>query len=152
MNISNKKFNREFTSLDKYEVGISLTGSEVKSIRLGRARLEGAYVKFDSMGRLMLVGCDISLYSFAHDKLQYDPKRTRYLLMHKKELVKLHSKLSRGGANNTIIPTKFYFKGNIIKLEISLASGKKTWEVGKMEKNEDTKRNVAKEMKDYLKK
>ena len=148
MKIINKHINREYLILDKFEAGISLTGSEVKSIRQGRISFVGAFVKFVS-GSPVLVGAQIFPYQF-NGNLDYDDKRTRKLLLHKKEILRLTNRLSER-PNLTIVPVSCYTKGSLIKLEIALVQGKKTWEKKKTEKNKAETRRVEKEIKEELK-
>ena len=145
MKIINKNVKREFSILDTVEAGIALTGSEVKSIRDGRMSLTGAYVRFIGDG-LFLVGAQIHAYKFNGDA-DYDDKRTRRLLLHKREMLKLQNKLSER-SNLTIVPISCYTKGRLIKLEIALSQGKKTWEKKRVEKEKSETRRVEKELKE----
>lgn len=148
MKIINKHISREYLILDKLEAGIALTGSEVKSIRMGRISFIGSYVKF-VMGAPVLIGAQIFPYQFNGDT-DYDDKRTRKLLLHKKEILRLTNRLSER-PNLTIVPVSCYTKGSLIKLEIALVQGKKTWEKKKTEKNKTEVRRVEKEIKEGLK-
>ncbi len=145
MKIINKNAKRDFSLLDTFEAGIVLSGGEVKSIRQGRMNLHGTYVRFLS-DKLYLVGAQIHAYQFSNDS-EYDDKRTRALLLHKSELLRLRNRLSER-PNLTIIPISCYTKGRHIKLEIALAQGKKTWEIKKIEKNKDENRRISKELKE----
>jgi SsrA-binding protein len=147
--IFNKRVGREYNILDTFEAGISLIGSEVKSIKEGRVKLDGAYVKFIS-GMPMLVNCDVPLYQFATIE-NYDSNRSRRLLLHKKEIIRLITKLS-SSSRLTVIPLSIYEKSGKIKLEIGLVSGKKTWEIKRVEKNRDENRRIDKEIKEWVKK
>ncbi len=146
--ILNKKSYRDYEIIDKIEAGIILTGPEVKSIREGRIRLEDAYVKITE-NDIILINADIAPYKFSNDK-NFDSKRIRKLLLNKKEILKLRTKMNAKG-NLTIIPLACYNKKNIIKIEIGLARGKKNWEVKKVEQNRDEKRREEKEFKEYYK-
>jgi SsrA-binding protein len=146
MKIINKKVSHEYNIIDTYQAGMSLLGAEVKSIKEGRVKLDGSYVKFIS-GIPTLVNCDIPLYKFATID-NYDSNRSRKLLLHKKEIIRLISKLS-GNSRLTVVPLFIYDKAGKIKLEIGLASGKKTWEIKKIEKNRDEKRQIQKEIKQW---
>lgn len=146
MKIINKYINREYTILEKYEAGIVLTGAEVKSLRQGRIQFKGAFVKILDNGAVLL-NCEIGPYEQMRIN-DYDPRRTRQLLLHKKELIRLRTKLAQGG-NLTIVPLICYNKGNRLKLEIGLCRGKKTWEKKKVEKERDVKRQIEKELKQY---
>lgn len=146
MKIINRYLSREFETIEKYEVGIVLTGSEVKSIRKGNMHFKDAYVKLMDHGAVLL-NAEIPQYFFSQNA-KYDPRRTRKLLLHKSELIRLRTKIS-GGGSLTIIPVSCYNKGHLIKLEIALAKGKKTWERKKVEKDRDVKRQTEKEIKEY---
>ena len=148
MKITNRKFHREYQEIEKYEVGISLTGPEVKSIRAGRMSLDDAFVKIFESGPY-LINAQIQAYEFAKND-SYDPKRSRKLLMHKKELLRLKVKIAGGGAL-TLAPIACYNKGRLIKLEIALARGRKDLEKRKLEKKRDIKRNEKREAKEYIK-
>lgn len=149
MKIINKYINREYTVLEKYEAGIVLTGAEVKSVRKGNIQFKNAFVKIMGDGAV-LINCEIPIYKFARPE-GYDLRRTRKLLLHKEELIRLRTKLSSGG-NLTIVPLSCYTKRALIKLEIALCKGKKTWEKKKVEKEKNIKRQVEKEIKEYVKK
>lgn len=148
MKIINKYLNREYEILEKYEAGIALTGAEVKSIRKGSIHFKDAYVKLLDNGAV-LINAEISRYYFAPDK-NYDPRRTRELLLHQKEIIRLKTKLAQGG-QLTIVPVSCYTKGHLLKLEIGLARGKKTWERKKVDKERDIQRQTEKEIKEYTK-
>jgi len=143
--IINKKANREYEIIDKIEAGIVLTGAEVKSIREGKIKLEDSYIKFID-NTPVLLNAQIYPYKFAHN-VEYDSKRSRKLLLNKKEIEKLKIKMKAKG-NLTMIPLACYNKKNLIKIELGLAKGKKIWEVKKIEKNRDEKRRIEKELKE----
>lgn len=124
MKIVNHKATFDYQILDRYEAGVQLLGLEVKSLREGHAKLEGAFVKLIGQDAF-LVNAQIFPYQYARPET-YDPKRTRRLLFHKKELISLRSKIE--GANLTLIPLSWYTKGSHIKLEVGLARGKKQYE------------------------
>jgi SsrA-binding protein len=138
MKIVNKKAGFDYTLIDKYEAGISLHGSEVKSLRDGRATLDGSFVKLMGM-EAYLIGGHIYPYPFSRQE-DYDPKRSRKLLLHKKELIKLKHRIDADGL--TLIPVSLYTKGRQIKLEIALAKGKKQFEKREVMKKRDDKRNI----------
>lgn len=148
MRIINRYLNREYDIIEKYEAGIVLTGSEVKSVRKGNIQFKDAYVKLVGH-RAVLLNAQIPLYQYAHPT-DYDPRRTRQLLLHQDELIRLQTKCAQGG-QLTIVPISCYTKGHLIKLEIGLARGKKTWERKKVEKERDVKRQMEKAMKEYVK-
>jgi len=147
MKIINRKFHREYSEVEAIEAGISLYGSEVKSIRKGGLKLDDSYVKIMDKG-VFLINAQIPIYEYA--KIEgYDPKRSRKLLLHKKELLRLRTKIASGGL--TLAPKSCYNKGPLIKLEIALVKGRKDIEKRKLEKNRDIKRNEKREVKDYMK-
>lgn len=148
MKVINRNINREYEIVEKYEAGISLTGAEVKTVRQGRIKLEGAYVKIIG-SEVCLINAEIAIYEYARPE-GYDSRRTRKLLLHKSEILRLKTKLS-AGANLTIVPIACYNKKSLLKLEIALSKGKKTWEKKKVEKERDEKRRVEKEMKEQMK-
>jgi SsrA-binding protein len=145
MKVINKKFNREYTSLETYEAGIVLSGAEAKTVRQGIVKLEESFVKIIN-GEVFVINLQIPAYKFARTE-GYDPARTRKLLLNKKEIIQLTTKLA--SSNLTIIPVSCYNKDNHIKLEIALAKGKKTWEVKRVEKDRDVKRDDEKELREY---
>jgi len=120
--IRNRKAYHDYEIIEKLEAGVKLLGYEVKSIKEGKGTLQGAYIKILD-NTLVLLGFNLPIYSRASTILNYDSTRTRKLLVHKNELETLKIKTERQGY--TIIPIKFYTKGNIIKIEIGLAKGKK---------------------------
>lgn len=147
MKITNRKATYDYTILDRFEAGIHLLGSEVKSLKGGHASLEGAFVRLIG-SEAYLVNAQIFPYLYARPE-GYDPKRTRKLLLHKKELISLKSKLD--GANLTLVPLFWYTKGPLVKLEVGLARGKKQYEKREAKKREDMKRELESEFRGKLK-
>lgn len=121
MKIINKRAFHDYLISDRIEAGIKLTGPEVKSVKGGRIILEKAYVKIIG-SEIYLVNGSIPLYPFARVE-NYESNRTRKLLLNKKEIIALKSKIERSSL--TIIPLKCYTKHGLIKLEIGLGKGKK---------------------------
>lgn len=147
MKVYNQKFARNYEKIDSLEAGIVLNGAEVKSVRLGRINLNDAYVKI--VGKeAYLVNAEIASYpySFISD---YQPKRTRKLLLHKKEIIRLKTKIQ--GERLTVVPVSCYNKGDIIKLEIALARGKKDFKKRKLEKRKEQERKEKRKIKEYFK-
>jgi len=136
------RFNYEF--LEKIEAGIALSGPEVKSIKQGKINLNDAYVRIDPNQEVWLINANISPYPFA-DNRNYDPTRTRKLLLHKKEILSLSKKME--AKNLSLIPTACYLKKGVIKLEIALAKGKKRWQKKEAIKKRDIEREMARELK-----
>ncbi len=148
MKIINRKFHREYQELEKYEAGIVLTGSEVKSVKAGRLRLDDAFVRL--LGQeAYLVNAEIPIYEYAR-ALGYDPKRTRKLLLHRAELTRLKTKI-QSGSGLTVAPISCYNKGSLIKLEIALVRPRKELEKRRREKARDIEREAKREIKEYLK-
>jgi len=148
MKIVNRKFHRDYEALEVMEAGISLTGGEVKSIRDQQMRLEESFVKIVG-DEVFLINANIPPYPFAAGK-GYDPKRTRKLLLHKSEILRLQVKLQQGG-RLTMAPLSCYNKGRRIKLEIALARPRKEIEKRKLEKRRDIELSQKREMKEYMK-
>ncbi|MBI3366844.1 SsrA-binding protein SmpB [Candidatus Roizmanbacteria bacterium] len=146
MKIVNRKFHREYQEIEKYEVGIVLNGAEVKSVRKERLKLEDAFVKILG-SEAYLVNAQIPLYEYAQIP-GYDLKRSRKLLLHKKELVRLKTKIASGGSL-TLVPVSCYNKGGLIKLEIALVKGRKDAEKRRLEKKKDIERQEKREVKEY---
>ena len=148
MKIVNRKFHRDYQELEKLEVGISLTGAEVKSTRAGRIKIDDAFVKFIG-SEAYLVNAQIAIYQFARPA-GYDDRRTRKLLLHKKEIVRLKTKI-QSAAGLTVVPVSCYNKRRLLKLEVALAKSRKALGKKKLEKTRDIKRAQEREMKEYLK-
>ena len=140
---TNRKAFHEYIILDQFEAGIQLKGSEVKSIREGKASLKQAYILIRK-GEAWLRGAHIASYS--HTGFEgHEPVRDRKLLLHKKEIQKINSKLSEKGL--TAVPTKLYFKGGFIKLEFGLAKGKKLYDKRDTKKKRDVERDIKRALK-----
>jgi len=117
--VTNRKAYHDYFILETYEAGLVLTGGEVKSLRDGKANIGDGFGSIER-GEAFVYNMHINPYSY--DQSDYDPVRTRKLLLHKEELNRLAGKISRRGL--TLIPTKLYFKKGVAKLEIGLAKGK----------------------------
>lgn len=140
---SNKKALHDYFVLQKLEAGIELTGTEVKSLRDGKANLKDSYVGFEG-GEAYLLSTHISPYS--HGNLQnHDPERKRKLLLHKREIEKLHAQVMEKGL--TIVPLRLYFKGGRVKTEIAVVRGKKLYDKREAEKRREQEREAASAMK-----
>ena len=145
INIKNRKAGYQYNLLDTYDAGIMLLGTEIKSIREGKAALAESYCYF-SGNELFVKNMHIGEYSHGNI-MNHDPLRERKLLLHKKELEKLQSKLEKGG-NNTIIPLALYInEKGIAKLKIALATGKKLYDKRDSLKQKDLKREMDRRMK-----
>ena len=121
---TNRKAFHNYYIADSIEAGIALTGSEIKSVRNGRISLSDAYVRPEDK-ELWLVNAHIARYE-ASSYLSHEPKRPRKLLLHRKEIDNLISKVSEKGL--TLVPTRLYIKDGIAKVEIALAKGKKLYD------------------------
>jgi len=145
--IFNKKATHEYTITERFEAGVTLTGAEVKSLKTGHAKLEGAFVRIIGL-EAYLVNAQIFPYIYARPEA-YDPKRTRKLLLHKAELIRLKSKLD--GANLTLVPLSWYTRGPLVKLEVGLARGKKQFEKREVKRKEDMRRELDREYRGKVK-
>lgn len=144
MRIGNKQAPVSFNVEQKYEAGIVLLGQEVKAVKLGHADLTGSYVKIIG-SEAYLVNARVYPYEYARTA-GYDEKRTRKLLLHKKELLSLKSKLSLG--KHTLVGISLYDKGGLIKAEIGLSKGKKKGEHEKDLRRRVLDRDQAREFKE----
>ena len=140
---TNRKAFHEYHILETFEAGVQLRGSEVKSIREGKASLKQAYILIRK-GEAWLRGTHIPTYS--HTGFEgHEPVRDRKLLLHKKEIQRINSKLAEKGL--TAVPTKLYFKGGLIKLEFGLAKGKKLYDKRDTKKKRDVERDIQRALK-----
>ena len=140
---TNRKAYHEYNILEQFEAGLQLKGSEVKSIREGKASLKQSYVLIRK-GEAWLKGSHIASYS--HTGFEgHEPVRDRKLLLHKREIQKINSKLAEKGL--TAVPTKLYFKGGYIKLEFGLAKGKKLYDKRDSKKKRDVERDIKRALK-----
>jgi SsrA-binding protein len=135
---------REFEILDEFEAGLVLDGHEVKAIREGLMKLTGSYVTIAS-GEARLMGAHIARYGKAGALKDYDPTRTRHLLLHKREIAKLAGKLDQKGL--TLVPISVYTKGSKIKLKFGLARGRKEYEKKDLKKKRDIERDIQRDLK-----
>ncbi|PJC27866.1 SsrA-binding protein [Candidatus Shapirobacteria bacterium CG_4_9_14_0_2_um_filter_39_11] len=143
MRIFNRRARYDYNLLEKFEAGIALSGAEVKSVKAGHIRLEEAFVQIKN-GQAWLVNAHIHPYPFA-DNRNYDSRRTRKLLLHKNELLKLAQQTSRQSL--TIVPISCYTKNRNIKLEMALAKGKKKYEKREAIKKRDIEREIREKLK-----
>ena len=133
---TNRKARHEYDILDELECGVTLTGSEVKSIRNGKISIEEAYARLKE-GELWLIGCDIAEYPQA-TVMNHEPKRPRKLLLHKRELAKFAESASQQGL--TLIPLAVYFSRGIVKVKVAVAKGRKLHDKReKLKKQADTR-------------
>lgn len=132
--IRNVKALRDFAVESRFEAGIALKGTEVKSIRAGRAQISDAFGRLKA-GELWLVNAHIDEYRFGSYS-NHEPKRTRKLLLHASELRKIHQSMNQGG--RVLVPLRMYFKEALVKVEVALCVGKKLYD-----KREDLKKKIV---------
>lgn len=141
---NNKKAYHDYFIEEKYEAGMVLTGTEVKSLRMGKANLNDSFALVKS-GEAFLNNLHISPYDFGNRE-NHDPDRMRKLLLHKKEIVKLFSKVREQGYS--LVPLRLYFKNGKVKVEMGLAKGKKLYDKREDMKQKDQKREMAQVFKE----
>ncbi len=142
--LTNKKAHFDYILEEGFEAGIELTGIEVKSLRTSRGSLEGGHIIVRD-GEVFVVGIKIDPYQVANTPEDYDPTRTRKLLLHKKEIAILTKAESMKGL--TIIPVSIYSKGPKIKINIAIAKGKKSFDKRETIKKRETDREIRRELK-----
>ena len=142
---TNKKAYHNYEVVETFETGVALQGSEVKSVRQGKISLKESYAKIKN-GELFLINCHISPYS-ASSFFNHTPLRTRKLLMHKKEIIRLQIKTQEKGF--TIVPTKVYFKRGKVKIEIALARGKRLFDKRAESRRKTVEREIRQALKGY---
>lgn len=140
---NNKKAYHDYFIDEKYEAGIELFGTEVKSIRMGKCSVKEAFVKIDR-GEVYVCGMHISPYEKGNI-FNKDPRRVRRLLLHKYEIMKLNGKIAEKGY--TLVPLQVYFKGSLVKVEVGLARGKKLYDKRADIAKKDQRRELEKEFK-----
>ena len=142
----NKKAYRNFELVEKFEAGMSLLGTEVKSLRAGQADLNGSYARIEQ-GRCWLVGANIAQYDKASIR-NHDPMRKKKLLLHKTEIRKIQIKLEQRGF--TLVPLRIYFgPRGLAKTELALARGKRQYDKRKTISERMQKRDMDRTMKKY---
>ena len=139
----NSKAYHDYFIEEKYEAGIELAGTEVKSIRMGNVNLKDSFCLIKD-GQLSVLGMHISPYEKGNI-FNKDPRRPRRLLMHKREIMRLFGRLKQDGL--ALIPLSIYFKGPRVKLELGLARGKKLYDKRESAARRDAKREIDRTMK-----
>ena len=134
--------------VDKIEAGIVLYGTEIKSIRAGKVNLKDSYAIIEKSGEVFVYSMNISPYEHGNS-YNKDPLRPKKLLLHKSEIHKLIGQTTMKGY--TLVPTKIYFKGNLVKLELGIGKGKKLYDKREDIKKKDAQRNIERYMKEKLK-
>jgi SsrA-binding protein len=140
---NNKKAYHDYIIEQKFEAGMVLTGTEVKSLRQGKANLNDAFAQVKAE-EAFLNNLHISPYEYGNRE-NHDPDRMRKLLLHKKEIVKLFSNIREQGY--TVIPLRLYFKNGLVKVELGLAKGKKLFDKREDLKKKDHQRDMAQALK-----
>ncbi len=141
---NNKKAFHDYFIEEKFEAGMVLCGTEVKSLRLGKANLNDSFALVRN-GEAFLNNLHISPYDFGNRE-NHDPDRMRKLLLHKKEIVKLFAKVREQGYS--LVPLRLYFKNGKVKVEMGLAKGKKLYDKREDLKRKDQKREMAQVFKE----
>ena len=143
---NNKKAFHDYFIEDKYEAGLSLAGTEVKSLRMGRCSLKEAFIRIEK-GEMFVYGMHISPYEKGNI-FNKDPLRVKKLLLHKYEIRKMEGQIAQKGY--TIVPLSVYFKGSLVKMEIGLAKGKKLYDKRQDIAKKDQKREAERQFKGLL--
>jgi len=146
--VENKKVRFDYELLEEYEAGMELLGTEVKSLKNGQGSLEGARV-IERGGEAYLVGANIPAYQPQNTPGDYDPTRTRRLLLSRREIEELSGHATQKGL--TIVPISVYNKNRYLKLKIALARGKKKFDKRETLKKKEAKRDIDRDIKGTLK-
>jgi SsrA-binding protein len=141
---NNKKAHHDYFIEEKFEAGIVLKGTEAKALRMGKANLNDSFALVKS-GEAFLHNLHISPYDFGNRE-NHDPDRMRKLLLHKKEILRLFSKVREQGYSLVLL--KLYFKNGMVKVEMGLAKGKKLYDKREVMKQKDMRRDVAQALKE----
>jgi len=141
----NRKARFDYFIEDEYEAGLVLKGTEVKSLRLGKANIKDAYARIQN-GEVFVYQMHIGPYPFAYYE-NHDPLRVRKLLLRKREIKRLYAKVNEKG--HSLIPLNLYFKGAKAKLTIALAKGKRKYDKREAIKRRDEQRDLDREIKRY---
>ena len=140
---NNKKAYHDYFILEKYEAGIVLHGTEVKSLRMGQCSIKEAFIRIEK-GEVYVYGMHVSPYEKGNI-FNKDPLRVKKLLLHRYEIQKLEGKIAQKGY--TLVPLKVYFKGSLVKVEVGLARGKKLYDKRQDIAKKDQKREAQREFK-----
>jgi SsrA-binding protein len=139
----NRRARHEYHVLEVFEAGIALVGTEVKSLRQGKANLKDSFARVEN-GELWLYNCHIAVYDHGN-RFNHDPVRKRRLLMHRRQILKLKSRIQEKGL--TLIPLKLFFKGNWAKIDLALAKGKQLYDKRQTIEKRDSKRQLERIIK-----
>ena len=140
---NNKKAYHDYFIEDKYEAGIALAGTEVKSLRMGKCSIKEGFARIEN-GEAYIYGMNISPYEKGNI-FNKDPLRSRKLLLHQYEIRKIAGKIAEKGY--TLVPLKVYFKGSLVKVEIGIAKGKKLYDKRETIAKKDQRREAEREFK-----
>ena len=140
---NNKKARHDYFLEEKYEAGIALHGTEVKSLRMGKCSIKESFIRIEN-GEVIIYGMHISPYEKGNI-FNKDPLRVRKLLLHKKEIDKIFGKMKEKG--NTVVPLQVYFSGSLVKVEIGLAKGKKLYDKRDDIAKKDQRREAQRDFK-----
>lgn len=147
INIKNKKAKFEYEILDTYVAGIVLSGTEIKSIRLGKASISESFCEFNNLSELFVINMQVDEYSHG-SHYNHKPKAERKLLLQRRELKKLEKEVNTSGL--TIVPLNLFVNDNgLAKIKIALAKGKKLYDKRESMKEKDTKRNLDRIKKSF---
>lgn len=141
---NNKKAYHEYFIEEKYEAGVALHGTEVKSIRMGKCSIKESFIRIEN-GEVFIYGMHISPYEKGNI-FNKDPLRERKLLMHKREIIKLFSQIKQDGL--TLVPISMYFKGSKVKVQVGVCKGKKLHDKRDSMAERDAKRTIDRAMKE----
>lgn len=142
--VQNRKARFEYEIMDKYEAGIALAGTEVKSIKAGKVKITEAFCEISDDMQLYLKQMEVATYDFGN-RFNHHPTRDRKLLMNKKEIIRIYSTLKEKGL--TLIPLSLYKKKGIIKVQIAVCRGKKLHDKRQSMKERDAKREINRALK-----
>lgn len=140
---TNRRARHDYLILEEFEAGVALLGTEVKSLRAGRASIAEAYALVRD-GGISLVGANIPEYPQAGPKMNHEPTRSRQLLLHRREIDKLHKRVREKGL--TVVPLELLFDGHLVKCRIALVRGKKVHDKRATEKEKEAKREMSRAM------
>jgi SsrA-binding protein len=139
--VTNRKALHDYFIIDRFEAGIALKGTEVKSLRQSNANLQDGYALIRN-GEIWLIGMHVSPFDKGNIN-NHDPKRDRKLLLHKQEIRRLIGRVAEKGL--TLVPLRVYFKNNIAKIELGIARGKKSYDKREAIKERETKRQIQRD-------
>jgi SsrA-binding protein len=141
----NRRARRDYFIVDQYEAGLVLKGTEVKSLRQGRANLKDSYARIKN-GEVFVYQLHIAPYPFAYYN-NHDPLRPRKLLLHQHEIKRIYGKVNEKG--HSLVPLRLYFKGGKVKILLALAKGKRKYDKREAIKRRDEQRDLDRERKNY---